>query len=115
MTGMSNTAGRRLDEMAHIRQSIRDILTTRIGSRVMRRDYGSLVPDLIDHPGNAVNRLRLMAATVGAILRYEPRIVPTRIDFAMDATGLAQVFLDAVRRDGPRAGSAINLSVPLNG
>uniref|UniRef100_UPI0026076D20 ATPase domain-containing protein n=1 Tax=uncultured Sphingobium sp. TaxID=316087 RepID=UPI0026076D20 len=31
---------------------VRDILTTPIGSRLMRRDYGSLIPELIDQPAN---------------------------------------------------------------
>ena len=45
MTGMSRETGRACDdELAHIRQSIRDILTTPVGSRIKRRDYGSLLP-----------------------------------------------------------------------
>lgn len=42
MTGMSRETGKALDEAAHISQSIRDILTTPVGSRLMRRTYGSL-------------------------------------------------------------------------
>ena len=47
---MSRTTGQRLEPLAHLRQSIGDILSTPIGSRVMRREYGSLVPALIDKP-----------------------------------------------------------------
>lgn len=111
MTGMDALTGRALGEMDHIRQSVRDILTTRIGSRVMRRDYGSVIPALIDQPGNAANLLRLRAATVMAILRWEPRIDITRVDFGLNAAGLATVAMDAVRRGGPRAGSAVSLLV----
>jgi phage baseplate assembly protein W len=99
--------------MPHIRQSVRDILATRIGSRVMRRDYGSLIPELIDQPGNAAHLLRLRAATVMAILRWEPRLDITRVDFGLDATGTATVSLDAVRRRGPRSGEPMSLSVQV--
>jgi phage baseplate assembly protein W len=41
MQGMNRNTGRKLSGVDHLRQSIVDILTTPIGSRVMRRDYGS--------------------------------------------------------------------------
>lgn len=110
---MDASTGRALGEMDHIRQSIRDILTTRLGSRVMRRDYGSLLPELIDHPGNAANQLRLKAATVMAVARWEPRVVLTRVGFSLDAAGVAIIDMDAVRRGGPRAGSAVSLAVDV--
>ena len=50
MTGMSRIKGTSLSEKEHLQQSVADILTTPIGSRVMRRDYGSNIPFLIDHP-----------------------------------------------------------------
>jgi phage baseplate assembly protein W len=111
MSGMNATTGRALDDLDHIRQSVRDILTTRVGTRVMRRDYGSMLPELIDQPGNAANRLRLQAATVGAIARWEPRIRIVRLAFDYDAEGRAVVDMDAVRVDGQRAGAPVRLSV----
>lgn len=113
MSGMNASTGRALGTDEHIRQSIRDILTTPVGSRVMRREYGSLVPDLIDHPGNAANRLRLMSATVMAILRWEPRVALSRASLAIYAAGNATIDMDGVRRGGQRAGEAFNLAIPL--
>lgn len=110
---MDGTSGRALDEVAHIHQSIRDILTTRLGSRLARRDYGSIVPMLIDQPGNPATQLRLMAATVGAVARWEPRVRITRAAFAVDVGGNAMVALDAVRVDGPRAGQDVSMAVKL--
>jgi len=46
--GMNQQNGTRLTELDHVRQSVRDILVTPVGSRLMRREYGSLIPDLID-------------------------------------------------------------------
>lgn len=110
---MDNTSGRALDEAAHIRQSITDILTTRLGSRLARRDYGSIVPELIDQPANPATQLRLMAATVGAVARWEPRVRITRASFAVDVGGNAVVSLDAVRADGQRAGQNVSMAVKI--
>ncbi|PRW82816.1 baseplate assembly protein, partial [Pseudomonas simiae] len=74
--------GGAISEREHISQAITDILTTRIGTRVMRREYGSLVPELVDHPFNDVNRLRVYAATVMALMRWETRISLSRVQFA---------------------------------
>ena len=86
MRGMSATTGQALDGIEHIRQSIRDILTTPIGTRVMRRDYGSEIPELIDQPDNGATRVRLYAATVAALLKWEPRIKVTRVVLNTDET-----------------------------
>lgn len=105
--------GLAIDEDAHIRQSIADILFTPVGSRVMRRSYGSLLPDLIDHPGNQANNLRLQAATYMAILRWEPRVTITSVVLTSDMDGSATIDLTATKRTGPRAGQRLNISVPL--
>lgn len=110
---MNRTTGLAMDEAEHIRQSIHDILTTPIGSRIMRRTYGSLLPELIDHPANPANRLRLLSATVMAIVRWEPRVMIASVTLAIDLDGRVQIDLDATRRTGQRAGRRINISVPI--
>jgi phage baseplate assembly protein W len=77
---MHHTTGRHLNALDHLRQSIADILTTPIGSRLMRRDYGSLLFELIDQPHNGVTQLRLYAATATALLRWEPRLKLTQVN-----------------------------------
>lgn len=74
MRGMSVVDGRALEGEAHLAQSIADILTTPIGSRVLRRDYGSLLPELIDQPYSPTLRQKIMAAVAMALARWEPRI-----------------------------------------
>lgn len=73
MDGINSTTGKRLGGLDHLRQSIRDILTTPIGSRVMRREYGSRLFQLVDAPMNRSTLLDLYAATAEAIDRWEPR------------------------------------------
>ncbi len=75
-TGMNPDGTGNLNDMEHLKQSVRDILTTPLASRVMRREYGSLVPDLIDEPMNNTTRLQCMSAAVIALTRWEPRIAP---------------------------------------
>ena len=111
---MDKHTGQRIDDEAeHIRQSIADILGTPVGSRIMRRSYGSLIPSLIDQPGNPATRLRLMAATVMALVTWEPRIRVQRASIEVGIDGKAVVDLEAVRRTGPRSGDALNLSIPV--
>lgn len=114
MIGMNRHNGRRIDDEAdHIRQSIGDILTTPVGSRIENRTYGSLLPDLIDHPGNPGNGLRLVAASIMAIVQWEPRVTVQAARVLLGADGRVSIELDAVRRSGPRAGSPYTLVVPL--
>src|SRR2546430_13494571 len=49
-------------------RSVADILSTPIGSRGMRRDYGSLVPALLDQPDNNATQARLRAAGANALV-----------------------------------------------
>lgn len=113
-TGMNRATGKGIaDETEHIRQSIRDILTTPVGTRVMRRGYGSLLPSLIDQPGNPANRLRLMAATVMAIINWEPRVSVQSATIELAMNGTVTIDMQAVRTGGARAGSALSFSIPL--
>jgi phage baseplate assembly protein W len=79
MNGMDSTTGKRLTGINHLRQSIRDILTTPVGSRVMRRDYGSRIYELVDAPVNNATMVDIYAATAEAVLRWEPRFQLTRV------------------------------------
>jgi phage baseplate assembly protein W len=74
MRGMSNTTGKALDDVEHILQSVADILSTPVGSRVARRDYGSLIFELIDKPLNAGTSINISAASIEAIDKWEPRV-----------------------------------------
>jgi len=74
MNGMHAITGKPLSGTAHLAQSVADILTTPLGSRVMRRDYGSLLPELIDQPAHSRIHVRLFAAIALALMRWERRI-----------------------------------------
>ncbi|ELO1489097.1 GPW/gp25 family protein [Salmonella enterica] len=72
--GMSRNDGQALADTEHLRQSVRDILLTPQGSRIARREYGSLLSALIDQPQNPALRLQIMSAIYVALNRWEPRL-----------------------------------------
>ena len=74
MIGMSAQTGQYLSDYEHLRQSVVDILKTPIGSRVMRRNYGSNLPFLIDRPFSPSLLLDVYKATAEALRLWEPRI-----------------------------------------
>lgn len=79
MAGMSRSNGKGLDGFEHLRQSIADILSTPVGTRVHRRDYGSRIPRLVDRPINQSLVAELVAAAAEALDRWEPRLRLERI------------------------------------
>lgn len=112
MRGTNSKTGKALEGMDHLRQSITDILTTPIGSRVMRRTYGSRLPNLIDQPDNGATRVRIYAATVDALMRWEPRlrVTATRL---VPGQRQGQLILDLEGAYLPDGGQAVQLQVPL--
>ncbi len=91
MLGMNATTGNALSGVAHLRQSVRDILTTPIGSRVMRREYGSNLPRLVDAPLNRSTIMDIYAATADALARWEPRIRLISANVAQSGEGRAVI------------------------
>ena len=58
MPGMNASTGELLTEREHILQSLRTIVLTPVGTRIQRRDFGSVIPGLIDQPLNTATMLR---------------------------------------------------------
>lgn len=79
MNGTSAIDGKRLEGLAHLRQSVADILSTPLGSRVGRRGYGSRLFELVDRPVNPSWVADCYAFTAEALDRWEPRIRLTRV------------------------------------
>jgi uncharacterized protein len=97
LRGMSRETGKPLDGLAHLGQSVRDILSTPLGTRVMRRDYGSNLPDLVDRPMEPSLLVDIYAATVEALARWEPRLKVTRVS-ATAATAEGRMTIDLYGR-----------------
>ena len=105
---MSRDTGKTVERLEHLKQSIIDILTTPIGSRVMRRDYGSRLFELIDAPVNRETLVDYYAAVAEALDLWEPRIQLQQVDITsavvgsitLSITGKYLIDGQAVRLDG---------------
>ena len=114
MIGLDRNLGTSLGGNAHLAQSIGDILSTPLGTRVMRRDYGSMLFDLIDQPLNAATRMLVFAATAIALKQWEPRLRITRVGLSGDnARGQLDIRIDGERTDLPPANARVSLSIPI--
>ncbi|QLY61708.1 GPW/gp25 family protein [Citrobacter freundii] len=105
--GMNSTTGKAITDTEHLRQSVRDILITPQGSRIARREYGSLLSALIDQPQNPALRLQMMSAVYVALMRWEPRLTLDEITISSSFDGSMVVDLTGRRTDG----SPVSLSV----
>jgi len=71
-TGLDRQSGKLLTGWDHCAQSIGVILTTRIGTRPMRRAFGSAALELQDRNATARNIMAIYAAVAAALRRWEP-------------------------------------------
>lgn len=93
MKGMNSQNGRALSGIDHLKQSIRDILTTPLGSRVMRRNYGSRLFELLDNPQSPSLQTDMIAATAEALDKFEPRISVKKVMINMSEIGRVSIDL----------------------
>ena len=113
LTGMSRTSGAILSGDEHLAQSCEDIITTPLGTRVMRRDYGCLLAELVDLPLNRATLLLASMAIALALARWEPRIVVRQVVVSGDlASGQAVAAITGTRA-GSTATALTRLTIPL--
>lgn len=91
---MNSNTGLSVGERKHLQQCIQDILTTPVGTRVMRREYGSDLFKWIDAPVNRATMIGIIAATATALKRWEPRLKLERVQVKkVDKTGKIEMLL----------------------
>lgn len=96
MNGMDANTGRPLSGTAHLYQSVRDIMRTRIGTRVCRRDYGSRIPEYIDRPIGPAAILDIVSAATEAIDKWEPRLKVDTVTVDSISEGSLTISLKAI-------------------
>ncbi|EKT4540190.1 Lysozyme [compost metagenome] len=79
MIGVDRRTGQPLSGLDHLKQSIEDILTTPLGSRRMRPDYGSNLRRFVDLPVNDGWKSAVQAEVARALGRWEPRVQLERV------------------------------------
>ena len=96
LVGLDRYIGQDLAGVDHLRQSIADILTTPVGSRVMRPEYGSHLPRMVDMPVNKGWMSAVQAEIARAIGRWEPRIKIRRVTVQSVTDGKVGMAIDGV-------------------
>lgn len=103
--GMNRSDGLTVTDLEHISQSIGDILRTPVGSRVMRRDYGSLLASMIDQPQTPALELQIKVACYMAVLKWEPRVTLSSVTTERSFDGRMTVTL---------TGQPLSLTIPVS-
>ena len=94
MSGMNAQTGKALSGIEHLKQSVYDILSTPVGSRVMRRSYGSRLMYLLDGPMNEMLIAEIQMSVVEALNNYEPRIKISRVIVNGSETGQVNLTIE---------------------
>lgn len=74
MPGMNRNTGRAITGAERDKQRLNILIQTPVGMRVQRRDFGTVVPYLVDQPLNAATVLRMYSATASAVKHWLPDI-----------------------------------------
>ncbi len=77
-----------------IEESIKTILRTPKGERVMRPEFGSSIHDFVFAPNNATTAGLLAYHVREALLRWEPRVEITGVDVQPDPLETSQVRIE---------------------
>lgn len=93
MIGMDRRSGQPLAGIAHLRQSVDDILTTPLGSRRMRPEYGSQLRRYVDMPVNEGWKSAVQAEVARALGRWEPRLKLERVKVVAVLDGRVSLLL----------------------
>lgn len=92
--GMNAKTGRAIYDINHLNQSVKDILTTPLVSRLMRLNYGSTIFEFLDSPAHNQSPIQLYAAIATALVRFEPRLQLTRIQISSQANGQSIIDIE---------------------
>jgi phage baseplate assembly protein W len=91
--GLCARSGKLLSGWAYVEQYIEKVITTRIGTRVMRRHLGTDVPDAQDAPGSQTVILQVFRSIAEALEKYVPWYALREITLADAGRDGAYLFL----------------------
>lgn len=95
----------RAQDLARIQQSLRMILETEPGERLMRPDFGCGLRRFLQQPNSGATRAQIEAAVRDAIQRWEPRValVELRVEADADIASALWILVDyRLKLDGRR-------------
>lgn len=106
MRGMNSTTGKPIDGLDYLRQRLTDVLTTPKGTRLMHRDYGCGLFELVDQTMNEGWLVQCYAAIAEAVndpanglwdFRLE-RLAPAESDEGKGVFQLSGTYLPNMER-----------------
>ncbi len=113
-TGLNPRTGRAISGRAWLAVAVADVLTTPIGARVMRRDYGSRLFELLGQPLTPLTRQQVYAATATALQRWIPVYRLTRVKLVIDPASPGRASLELTGVDLSTTSPApLRFRVPL--
>lgn len=77
-----------------IEESVRVILGTAFGERVMRPDFGCGIHDLVFSPNNAATRQLVIHYVKEALYTWEPRVINVEVEVQSDPGNPAVILVD---------------------
>lgn len=89
----------------NVEHSLRVLLLTRVGERVMRGTFGSRLGELVFKPGSSQNLRSIEREVSSTILAYEPRVEILQVTAEADAVDATQITVSLgyrVRRTNTR-------------
>jgi phage baseplate assembly protein W len=95
----------RAQDLARIQQSLRMILETEPGERLMRPDFGCGLRRFLQQPNSGATRAQIEAAVRDAIQRWEPRValVELRVEADAEVASALWILVDyRLKLDGRR-------------
>ncbi len=83
----------RTQDLARIQQSLRMILETEPGERLMRPDFGCGLRRFLQQPNSGATRAQIEAAVRDAIQRWEPRVALVDLRVEPDAQQASALWI----------------------
>lgn len=84
-------------------EAIMDVITTKIGSRVFNREYGSETPNLLGKPQTPSLKMKIMAAAHVAIPKWINWVKLHRALFESNISGAGRFSISYTRLDRPNS------------
>lgn len=100
--GMNRSNGEWISGFEHLKQSVQDIITTTIGTRFMRKDYGSNIPRKMGAPMNEQMLAEFRGDIAMALDSQEPRLQTTKVEVISLKAGRLGIAISGVTIDGER-------------
>jgi phage baseplate assembly protein W len=96
----------------NVEQSLRILLETRVGERVMRPTFGTDAPALVFAPGSAKNLTLLETTVKQAIVAWEPRVDVLDVSAELDAADATRALVSVTTRVR-QSNTKLNLVFPF--